>query len=281
MTIRDRLRALAREPFLHFLLIGAAIFGLNALRGGSLDPNDRRIVINEAQVSRLVSGWIQTWGRTPTDAEVDGLIREQVKEEIYYREALRLGLDKDDTVIRRRLHSKMEFLAVSQLENERPDAATLQTWLDQHRASYAKDPLYSFDQIYLGQAASAQAAQGLADKALARLKAGEDWSRLGQPLNVPASQERTPASDISRQFAGNIAEQLRSAPKGQWSGPVESGFGWHLVQLRKAEAAEAPKLSEVRQQVENDWRTATLAAREQAAYQGLLNAYDVRIEKPR
>ena len=280
MTLSDRLRSLSHEPLAHFLLGGLAIFLFFAWRGTEVDPASRTIVIDEPQVERLATQFSRTFRRTPTTQEIDGLIRDYIKEEVYNREALRLGLDRDDTVIRQRLRQKMEFLARSSAESEQPSDADLQRMLDANPAKYGSGAVISFDQIYLGEGAIAEAR---AKALLARLGRTDNWRGLGDPLSVPASMERATQADIERQFGDIFASELASLasePAEVWRGPVPSGFGAHLVRLRAATLPQPPKLSEVRQQVENDWRAATIDRREAAAYQALLDGYTIRIEKP-
>lgn len=269
MSIADRLRALVREPLVHFLLAGAALFVLLG-RGGDAGPDDFRITVDEAEIARLTATWEQTWQRPPTRDELDGLIDDFVREEILYREALRLGLDEDDTVIRRRLRSKMEFLARAEAESVMPEDTELQAWLDNNAARYAAGTRTSFEQIYLGAAGD-----GAAE--LARLRAGADPATLGEPLPVRRSMERAARAEIAREFGAAFATALDPLEAGDWQGPVQSGFGSHLVRISAREAGEAPRLADVRSQVESDWRTATMDEREEDAYRALRERYTVEI----
>ena len=177
--MRVKLRATLREPLVHFLLAGLGLFLFFAWRGEAVDPESRTITITEEQVGRLAASWAQTWQRPPSQNEIDALIRDYVKEEVYYREGLRLGLDQDDTIIRRRMRSKMEFLANSELENETPTDATLQALLDKNPQAYAADARYSFDQIYLG-AQDDDATRSRATRLLARVEQGRGMGRFGR-----------------------------------------------------------------------------------------------------
>ena len=279
--LRARALALLREPFLHFVLLGLLIFAFNAWRGAIGDPSDRRIVVNQAEVQRLVGQWMQTWRRPPTPGEVDALIRDHVKEEVYYREALHLGLDRNDEVVRRRMRAKMEFLAVSQLEQQTPSDATLQAWLDSRPAQFAQGAHYSLDEVYVTARPGDTAAQARATAILRRLQGGADWRSAGDPLDAPGRVQAADLATLSATFGPDFAEAVPSLPVGRWAGPVRSGLGLHLVRLRQVTPGHPPKLADVRQAVENDWRAATLARREAEGYQALLNAYDVRIEKPK
>lgn len=265
------MKRLLREPLVHFLIAGAALFALGGLYG-SADITDRSITIDEAQVQRIATQFQETWRRPPNPKELDGLIRDHIKDEIYFREAIRLGLDVDDPVIRRQLRNKMEFLATSAAENAPPTDAELATYYKANKARYATDPAYSFDQRYFGDDEDAARA------AVAALNAGKPPA--AKALSVPAAMERAPASEISRAFGDGFAQSLRTLPDAKWVGPVQSGFGWHAVRIRTRDAASVPPLNEVIAKVSNDWRAGTRKAREAAAYQVLLDGYDINIKKP-
>lgn len=267
------------EPLVHFLLAGAVLFLFFAWRGDAVDPESRTITITQEQVERLAANWAQTWQRPPTQAEIDGLVRDYVKEEVYYREGLRLGLDQDDAIIRRRIRSKMEFLASSELENETPGDAILQELLDRDPNAYATDTRYSFDQIYL-TAQDEAAARARATKLLRELNKGADWRKLGDVISLPRSLEYVDRGKIASDFGDEFATALGGLKAGQWSGPVASGFGLHLVRIRASQGRAMPRLVDVRQTIENDWRAQTAKDREAKAYQALLDSYTIRISKP-
>lgn len=269
--LREKARVLGREPLVHFLIGGLAIFLFSIWRGPDVDPASRTIDITEEQVSRLSAGWEQMWRRPPDANEIDSLIRDYIKEEIYYREAKRLGLDEDDAVVRRRLRSKMEFLVRAEVENVRPDDAELGAWLEKHPDRFATDVVYSFDQIYLGSSD--------ASKILLAISEGTDWRGQGEAIDLPKSSDLVPRSGVERQFGSAFADALANLPLRKWNGPIESGFGKHLVRVREVRLPAKPKLSDVRQAVENDWRAETYQAREAKAYQTLLDGYSIRIEE--
>jgi hypothetical protein len=280
MQIRRFMANAIREPFIHFLLAGLAIFVVFGLLGTETDAGDRRIVVNEAQVRRLADQWSQTWQRPPNAIELDGLIRDYIKEEIYYREALRLGLDRDDVIVRRRMRSKMEFLADSETEAVAPGDAELQAWLDKYPAKYATDPVYSLDQVFVDTSRGDAVAVAKAKAILGQLQAGARPGALGDPLALPRSLDRVAAFDINRQYGDEFANALKALPVGKWSGPVASGLGLHLIRIRNVQLSGKPRLADVRQAVENDWREATREDRESRAYQKLLDGYRIEIEKP-
>ncbi len=266
-----KVRHFIREPLVHFLAAGSVLFVLMA-QFGSTDSLDRNITIKEEDVARLASQWEQTWQRPPSAQQLDSLIRDYIKEEVYVREAMRLGLDVDDPIIRRRLRAKMEFLATAEIQNMEPTDAELQRYYDTKRSLYVAQPVFSFDQRFLGED------KNVAQDSVRAMLQGKTLA--AQALSVPQSMEDAEWDSVSRQFGDDFANSLRSAPQGKWSGPVRSGFGWHAVRVRNVVAAETPALSAVRQRVSNDWRAETQKKREAAAYQALLDGYDIRIAKP-
>ena len=265
------MKNLLREPLVHFLIAGAGLFAFSGYYRG-VDVSDRRITLDEAQVARLADQWQQTWRRPPTPQELDGLIRDDIKEEVYFREAIRLGLDADDPIIRRRLRTKMEFLATAQVENAAPTDTELTRYYAANKAKYAGVPAYSFDQRYYGED------DDVARAAVAALNAGNSPS--AKYLTLPAAMDSAEASEIAREFGDGFAENLRSLPVGKWSGPVQSGYGWHAVRVKAKVAPKAPVLADISQKIMNDWRVETRARREAAAYQALLDGYTIRIAKP-
>ena len=269
MSWRSRGARVLREPLVHFIVLGALIF---AAFGNSITADERRIVIDAARVQRIAGQYAQNFRRAPNAEELDALIRDDVKEEVYYREALRLGLDRDDEVVRRRMRVKMEAFGDTAEDIAAPDDATLQRWLAAHPDRFAGEATYAFDQRYLGT----DSAGALA--ALSELRAGRDFAGAAIPL--PARFEAIGAGEAAELFGDEFAAALDRVPLGEWSGPVGSGLGQHLVRVRERHPAAPPSLTTIRQTVENDWRAAMARARTERAYRALLKRYDVVIEKP-
>jgi peptidyl-prolyl cis-trans isomerase C len=267
--------AALKEPLVHFLMAGLFVFLFFAYRGTEVDPESRTITVNMAKVETLAASWTQTMQRQPNASEVDGLIRDYIKEEIYSREALRLGLDRDDPIIRRRLRAKMEFLAASQVENAVPSDETLQKMLTANPAKYAKGSQYSFDQIYFDASSSDEA-----KVVLQKLAAGADWQAMGAAISLPKSMKGASREEIAKIFGQPFAEHIVSLKPGDWTGPFPSGFGLHLLRMLNVKPGQAAQLKDIRQRVENDWRAATIDEREAAAYQALLDGYTIKIAKP-
>ena len=268
-------RSLWRQPLVHFLVAGVAIFALNELRDPPEPAGSHRIVVTVAAVERMAGLWQKTWGRPPSEAELQALVRDYIKEEIYYREALRLGLDVNDTVIRRRLRQKMEFLTNSDAETLTPDDASLQAFYEQNAEKYRKSPVYDFEQVYFSNENVARIA-----RALQALRSGTDSQSLGDPISLPAAITGADESGIARTFGSAFYAGLQSLEPNAWSGPVASGFGQHLVRINRKDPARQLTLDEARKTVENDWRAAQRTAALDAAFQQLRADYEIEIESP-
>jgi hypothetical protein len=274
-------RRLLREPLLHFLLIGAGLFLLyNALNRGQSDA-PRDIVISEARVEALAENFATVWMRQPTSVEIKGLIDDYVAEEVYYREAVAMGLDQDDTVIRRRLRQKMEFISEDVAAAAEPTDAQLQAYLDQHADKFALPATLTFQQVYLSAERRGGAVRADAEKLLAELQAGRgpaDPAEAGDATLLPATMEAAAPQVIANAFGEEFARQIDEAPVGQWSGPVESGFGLHLVKVDERVAASAPSLAEIRPIVLREWQSEQRRALNESFLDTLRSKYEVRVE---
>ena len=264
-------RRLIKEPLVHFLIAGAAVFMV--LSGRPPDLGERRIVVDEVVVGALVQRYYDSFHRMPSRDELDGLIRDYVADQVYYREALRLGLDQGDEVVVRRMRRKMETMAVAEAESAEPGDAELQALIDKDPARYSEDPRTTFDQVYFG--ADTPENRLIADARLVQLRAGTAVS--GVPAPLPAHVDQAAADAISGQFGDEFTLALRGLPIGPWQGPVASGLGLHLVRITARAAPSPPTLAKVRQRVTNDWRAAATAKAQGKAYADMLEGYDVVI----
>jgi hypothetical protein len=274
---------LLREPLLHFLVIGAGLFLLySALnRGGSNAPRD--VVISESRVEALAENFATVWMRPPTAQEIKGLVDDYVAEEIYYREAIAMGLDQDDTVIRRRLRQKMEFISEGVADAVEPGDADLEAYLAQHPDRFAMPAELTFQQVYLSSERRGEAARADAEKLLAELQAGRgptDPTQAGDPTLLPATLEQASPQVIANSFGQDFAQQIDEAPVGQWFGPIQSGFGLHLVKVDERAAGKAPTLEEIRPLVLREWQSEERRRQSSAFLDALKGKYEIRVEGP-
>lgn len=274
MTILGRL---LREPMVHFVLIGAAVFGLYALvgDGGGETAMDNRIVVTEGRVQQLAQVFAKTWQRPPTPQELRELIDAFVKEEVYYREAVKLGLDRDDTLIRRRMQQKMDFLTEPGEGALTVDDAELQAYLDTNKAAFRVGPRVAFDQIFINPKRGDEPADARAKEALQALKSGASPTGLGDPTLLPATMKLSSLSSIERDFGEAFAQRLKTLPLNIWTGPIDSPFGQHLVLVRKRVDGYDPTLADIRDAVAQQWRTETREKFQREAYEKLRSEYEV------
>jgi len=262
-----------REPLVHFLVAGTLVFAWFAWRGEPVDPASRVIDVDREMQAQIALGYERMMNRAPTDAELDGLIDQYVREEVLYREALRLGFDRDDAVVRRRMAQKMEMSASASVETAQPSDADLRKWYEEHPERFATEVEYSFDQLWFET-------EGEAQSTLARLRGSADWRQYGGVISLPASLERKSRRDVLANFGEQFVAGLdQLEQQEQWQGPVPSGLGWHLVRLHARIPGKVPPLDAIREEVLNDWRTATIAERKERAYQLLRDAYRVDIAR--
>ena len=272
MTFLSRL---VREPLVHFVLIGAAVFALYALTREAEDEPRDQIVVTEGRVQQLAQVFAKTWQRPPTSEELRGLIDAYIEEEVYYREALKLGLDRDDTLIRRRMQQKMEFLIEPGEDLLAADDSELKAFLDTHKAEFRVEPRIAFEQVFINPERGDTPAAARASAALGELRAGEPSSNLGDPTLLPATNALKSLSGIARDFGEAFAHALTDLPKDQWTGPVDSAFGLHLVRVTERVDGYDPKLDEVRKAVEQKWRTQKRDEFQEAEFKRLRAKYDV------
>jgi peptidyl-prolyl cis-trans isomerase C len=246
---------LLREPLVHFLLLGGAIVAVLHFQQRAQQRHEIRI---DAGVQRqLVVGYTQQFGAAPDAATLRRLIDQRVREEIMVREALALGLDRDDEIIRRRLQQKYEFLQQDLAAIAEPTEQQLQDFYLQHRAAYVLPMRVSFTHIYFAPEAGDEAAQRRARRVLQLLAARPGTARapeLGDRFPELYDYASLSAVELERLFGPSpLAVALPLAPERQWSGPYRSGFGWHLVYVTGREAARQPPLAEVRKRVQSDF----------------------------
>ena len=276
------MKRLLREPLLHFLLLGAGLFIAYGLVPKS-SGDAASIVISRGQVENLVSGFTRTWQRAPTQQELSDLLAEHVREEVYYREALVLGLDRDDTVVRRRLRQKMEFVSNDVVAQSQPTEAELTAYLQSHPEKFRTPDQFAFNQVYLDPAKHGEHLARDAEQLLARLNhdsGAKDSTDLGDAIMLESSYTNVSTNDVASQFGAGFSAKLAGLTPGHWQGPVESGYGVHLVLLREHAPGHLPELTQARDAVAREWTNARRLEANEKFFQQLLKRYRVTIEQP-
>jgi hypothetical protein len=275
------MKRLLREPLVHFLLLGAAIFAAYNRLPNRSNAEPGKIVITQGQIEHLATGFVKTWQRPPTAEELAGLVRDRVREEVYYREARALGLDKDDTIIRRRLRQKMEFVSDDIAAQAEATDDQLNAYLQAHPDSFRVEPRFTFRQVYLnpdkrGENLARDAAQLLVQ--VNQAGGNADTSALGDSFLLEHQFAAVPVSEVAKQFGAKFAAKLPGLMSGRWQGPVESGYGVHLVLVSERTEGRLPVLAEVRDAVRREWGNARRLEANEKFYQELQKRYTVTIE---
>ncbi len=277
--IQAWLGRLWREPLAQFLAIGALLFLVFSWRGGP--SGSSRIVITPGQLDTMAATFERTWQRPPSARELKGLVDDYVREEIATREAMAMGLDRDDIAIRRRLRLKFEFVAAEASDSAPPSDAELQAWLGAHADAFRVDAEISFRQVFINEDRRGATADEDARAILARLAARGPSAPLegvGDTFMLPQEMERASRTDIARQYGSGFAEDLVKVEPGRWAGPLRSGLGMHLVLVRERRDGRLPALGEVRAQVEREFLADRRRRDLDALYAQLLSRYTVAME---
>lgn len=273
-------RSWLREPLIHFLLLGAGLFLLFSIVGGDSQA-PKEIVVTEARVEALAESFARTWMRPPTAQELAGLVDDYIKEEIFYREAVTMGLDRDDVVIRRRLRQKLEFISEDVAVAAEPTEQQLQAYLDAHAEKFVEPDRQSFQQVYFSPERRGEAAMLDAEKLLSELQAGrgpDDPAGSGDPTLLPPGLEAATPQQIANTFGEDFALQVAEAPVGQWTGPARSSFGWHVLRVAERIPGATPTLETIRPIVVREWQSEQRQRVGDQFYQAMRSQYDVRVE---
>lgn len=262
-----------KEPLLHFLFFGACLFGLYAWINPDAMQSDKRIVVDQGQVNSLAMRFKRVWQREPTKQELQSLIEDFVIEEIYYREALAMGIDKDDPVIRRRLRQKMETYTDSLATTLAPGENELDQYLQHHPDKFKTESRYSFQQVYINTDIPEDQLRAKLTSIQNALQSGESVD--GGSSLLPASFTDTDGFTIDRTFGQGFAAQLDTLELNQWSPPLQSGLGLHFIMLSARQAGQLPTLALIRDKVEREWRFDKAQEIDAALRKKLLASYDV------
>ena len=274
-----------REPLVHFLALGAGLFLLFAVVGGSDNDRTDRITITSAQVELLAEGFARTWQRPPSSQDMVGLIDDFVRDEIYYREAIAMGLDRDDTIIRRRMRQKLEFFTDDVIAAVEPSDEELSTYLADNQTKFLVAGRVSFEHIYFNADRRGEATTADAERLLTRIaRPGADSKldtrELGDGLPLPRKYADAPMDRVGTRFGSVFAEALADLPVSEWAGPIESGYGLHLVLVSDRQPGNVPAFEEIREVVEREWRAERGEEARETFYQGLRERYEVVVEDP-
>jgi peptidyl-prolyl cis-trans isomerase C len=252
-------RAALHEPLLHFVVAGTLLFALVAFRQGGEET--REIRITAADVAQMTAYWETQTQRKPSPEELHAMVQERIDEEVLAQEAVRLGLDQDDVIIRRRLAQKMAFITEDLATLTEPDEAALRAYFEAHRAAYATPELYGVRHLFFSVDSRGMNLERDTRGALQKLLQGADPATMGDPFMLPGEFADASRADMERDLGGEFAQAVANGAVGKWLGPVRSPFGFHLIRVESRSPATDAGFDEVRDEV----REALLAQRRQEA----------------
>lgn len=274
--------AVIREPLIHFLTLGLLLLVAFDQVNDSADSNEQfDIVVTEQRTQQLVKNWQRVWNREPTNKEVAMLVENYVKEEILYREAMALGLDKEDDIVRRRLRQKMQFITEDVVSIAPPSDQTLQQYLDNNPDTYRRHDRYSFSQVYIDPNKHEGELDSFIDSTLQRLsnsnQLGADTSPIGDRLMLSRNFNLMTLNNIEKQLGNKFTKSLKAIEHKKWQGPIVSGYGLHIVFIDDFQAGSVPLLSDIRHIIDRDWTTQERIKLNDSFYQSLRERYSVKV----
>jgi len=274
-----------REPLLHFLLIGVAIYALyGAVVEPASDQDEKVIVVSAGEIASMRTSWEQRWNRPPTPEEFDGLVQQYIRETVLYREALTMGLNQHDRVIRRRLAQKLEFLAKDLVALTPPSEEDLVAYFEAHQDRYQEPALYTFTQVFIDPDKRGDAtlmdAEAIKATLIAQGDVIENAGALGDDFMLQSYYPERSPIEIQKLFGSGFAESIVDLNTGEWHGPVLSGYGTHLVYVSDIREPSPPVFSELREQVAEEWSLDRGEELNETFYANLRDEYTVVIEEP-
>ena len=274
----NKLKQISKAPVFRVLVFGLLLAIVLLIVFGPHRPSDRdrRIVVSDENLAHLMVSWQKTWQRLPTEEELMGLVRSHVRDEVMYREAVNRGMAENNAAVRRALVMQMNMLAESQVEQSELSEKEVQSFYNLRKDQYRLPPKISFRQIYLKDDNPALSSDGKVQQLLDLLNQNpQDFQQYGDVIMLQPSYTSQTPDQINNQFGADFAQQLLEIDGQNWSGPVTSGFGNHLVQVvEKSEAVDAP-LEQVWDEVVNELIYEEKQAAKEQFYTELLRQYDI------
>jgi parvulin-like peptidyl-prolyl isomerase len=280
------MKRLVHEPLVHFLLFGALLFAaapyLAPARGTAAPPKEIRLTLDE--LAQLAVVFQAQWRREPTPEEFSRLVESRIQSEVLYREALAAGLDKDDEIVKRRMAQKMQFLAEDVAAAKEPTTDELKAWFGKNSAKFALPSRISFRHVYFSPDRRGAHARADAEKALAKLAGQPEDSKLAATLAdrfmfQDYYRDRAPEY-LGKEFGPQFALAVEKLRPGSWQGPVESGFGWHLVFVDTVIPGRVPAFEEIEPDVKTAWLGEQKAIAWDKAYKAMRAKYTVLLPAP-
>lgn len=274
------MRRLLKDPLVHFLGAGAALFAVLALNEPPVEAGKARIVIDAAQVQETLEAATILQGREPTPGELRELVEPLIREEVLYREALALGLDENDDEVKRRLVEKMRYLTEDLADPAPASEAELREFFESNPERFRVPERVTFEQRFFSPKARGERAGADAEAALRALRGGADAADFGDSTPLRGRFESAPRDQVRVLFGEAMTEAVFAAEPGRWIGPFESDFGVHLVRLEAHEASRLPDFGEIEDEVREQFAAERRARANARAFAEIRAHYAVDVEWP-
>ena len=278
---RATIKRWSREPLLHFLLIGALLFGIYSwVNRGRMGIEPSKQIAITLDDLRIMDAYFESqWHRAPTPQEFQAMVEDKIREEVLYREGLAMGLDKDDTIVKRRMAQKVQFLSEDVATAHEPSTAELKAWFDKNTQKFALPSRYSFRHIYFSPDKRGKNAEADAAQALAKISGQPEDSKVAASMGdnfmfQDYYGDRAPSA-IAKEFGPQFAVAIEKLRPGSWQGPVESGYGWHLVFVDTVIPGRIPAFEEMEPDVKTAWLAEQKSTAWQKAYADMRSKYTV------
>ena len=264
-----------RDPLFVFIVVGILLFAVDSVR--QQESTDSNIVVSKNDIQRLHDQWLSQMGTAPTPGELDGLINSYIREEIFVREARKLGLERDDVIIRRRLAQKLQFVVEDRALLETPSDSALRGYFDRHKQRYEIAERLTFSHVFFSPERRDDANKD-AIKQLTSIHDG-NWRELGDSFMLRRTYTQATSTEIRRDFGSRFMTSLSSLPVGTWRGPIVSGYGQHLVKLTQRNPARESSFDEAIERVRNDFNLERRNEANETELNAMRKNYRVEIER--
>ena len=264
-----------KEPIFLFLGMGIILFICYSLFTEYYEQQNKKIYINNIQIAILKETFQKTWNRPPTEKEMNAQIENLIKDEVFYKEAVDMGLDRSDPAVKRRLRQMMELM-MDDAATSYPSEDQLSKYLDEHPEKFMEDPVISFEQMYF-----AARNKNDAEAQLYNLSNNIplDQSRVGNLALIPSKFENETRFSIDRRLGKQFTEELFTLDTGKWVGPIESAYGWHLIYISHIKMGKVPELAEIWDNVEREWAVEQKNIKKEQQYKLMKSNYKIVFEK--
>jgi len=271
-----------RQPLIHFFVLGLAVFGLHAVlerKPAATDDDPYLVEVSSAEIEWMHTIFNKQMGRRPTVQDLRGQVNQLIREQILSREAVAMGLDEGDIVVRRRLAQKMEFLFKDLSAMTEPTEDDLRNYYTENRPKYGIPPQITFTQVYFS--IDSRGADGAKQAAQALTKEGHDPSQaptFGDASILSPGCARCDVKEIRDRFGADFAEAVGNLEPGAWYGPIGSAYGYHSVYIQERQEAKLPNFRDIIDRVRNDWTFANQEENSRKVYEEIRSRYRVLVE---